>query len=280
MTKSTNCLTNYPGSNSSWNMTESNQEKRGVQSVDISGELLEALCSFSGPVPLKEIAKFCDIPASKAHRYLTSLIRIGLAAQIHDSGYYDLGPMALRLGVAAIARDDAIRRASVQLVEITTLTRTTGHLAVWGEVGPIVIRSEHGGPPILSALPLGSIVPLRNTSAGHVFLAYMPASASRTVLDQQRSSPGESAETIELLKTKVAVDGFSRVDGTHFPGLSAISGPTLYADGSLACVTTLIMEDGEMLADGAPAFREFKAMLDRLNAGVRSYNSAHRNADP
>lgn len=242
--------------------------KRGVQSVDSTGILLEALCSFERAVPLKDVAEYCDISPSKAHRYLTSLVRIGLASQDKDTGHYDLGPTALKLGVAALSRDDAIRRADRILTELTRHGRTTGHLSVWGEGGPVVIRVEHGGTPIVTSLGLGSFVPLVNSSAGHVFLGYMAEGATKKFVERARRQTVTQDESLPALRARVREAGFSRVDGTLVPGLSAMSGPVLNFDGSLACVITLVVLDNTQLSDNSAIFNAFMTRLGEANDGV------------
>lgn len=242
--------------------------QRGVQSVDTSGVVLEALCSFDRAVPLKDIAEYCDIPPSKAHRYLTSLVRIGLASQHSDTGLYDLGPTSLRLGITALSRDDAIRRAEHALTHVAQRARTTGHISVWGEGGPVVVRVEHGGTPIVTSLGLGTFVPLLNSSAGHVFLAYMSDGATKRLSERERRRAGHQDESLDEVKARVRESGYSRVNGTLVPGLSAVSGPVLHFDGSLACVITLVMLDSESFGDDSGVFSEFIDQLVQANQGT------------
>ena len=89
--------------------------RRGVQSVDVGGRLLNALCEYRYPVRLKELAAASDMPPAKAHRYITSLVRIGLAVQDERTGLYSLGPLALRLGLIAIERNDIVSKAGILL---------------------------------------------------------------------------------------------------------------------------------------------------------------------
>lgn len=246
--------------------------KHGVGSVDTSGIVLEALCHFDRAVPLKDVAEFCAIPASKAHRYLTSLVRIGLASQDEESGFYDLGPMSFKLGIAAMQRDHAIKRANRALSALTQDLGTTGHVSIWSEGGPVVIRVEHGGTPIVTSLGLGAVVPLLRSSAGHIFLSHLPDMATQKHVERQRRQSGSLEETLPTLKARVRQDGFSRVDGTLVPGLSAVSGPIFHLDSSLACVITVIMTDSSSLADDAPAFRYFLSALRSENEAVIAHN--------
>ncbi|MBL4789363.1 MAG: IclR family transcriptional regulator [Kordiimonadaceae bacterium] len=243
------------------------KKRRGVQSVDMSGLLLEALCSFQASAPLKEIAAFCNIPAAKAHRYLTSLIRVGLASQDSASSRYDLGPLALRLGISALARDNVVKRTGLELEKITLETKTTGHITIWGENGPIVIRVEHGGPPVISSLGLGTSVPLLRSSSGHIFLSFMKQAAIAKVLKQELEAYDGGKNPVDAIISKTRRVKWSRVDGTLIPGLAAISGPVFNYDGSLACAITLISTQMSDINDSAPMTMKFLRFLEKINNG-------------
>ncbi|MCE1187338.1 MAG: helix-turn-helix domain-containing protein [Rhodocyclales bacterium] len=72
--------------------------KHGVQSLEVGMDLLKVMVRGQRSMMLKDIAAAAGMPASKAHRYLVSLIRAGLVEQDPLSSRYHLGPFALNLG--------------------------------------------------------------------------------------------------------------------------------------------------------------------------------------
>jgi DNA-binding IclR family transcriptional regulator len=116
--------------------------KHGVQSLEIGMGILRAMVSGQRSMMLKDIAAAADMPASKAHRYLVSLIRAGLVEQDSMTSRYNLGPFALNIGLVAIDRLDRIRLGLTAIAELRDTINETTALAVWGETGPIVIRWE------------------------------------------------------------------------------------------------------------------------------------------
>ena len=98
----------------------SQSQSGGIQSLDSALRLLDALAKRSGPTALSDLARDCAMPVSKAHRYLASFAHAGLVRQAGKSGKYDLGPGAIQLGLAAMARNDAINLfdAGATLVDI------------------------------------------------------------------------------------------------------------------------------------------------------------------
>jgi DNA-binding IclR family transcriptional regulator len=71
--------------------------------------LLRALADAQSALSLKDLAASAAMPASKAHRYLVSFGRSGLVTQDAVTGRYDLGPLALTVGLAALGRVNAAR---------------------------------------------------------------------------------------------------------------------------------------------------------------------------
>src|SRR5258708_37146009 len=101
-------------------------ERRGIQSADKAAEVLMALVSAGQAAPLRELARAVDMPASLVHRYLASLITTGLAAQNHITALYDLGPNAIRIAAAPLARVDPTPLASEAMRALVAATCVPG----------------------------------------------------------------------------------------------------------------------------------------------------------
>src|SRR4029453_15871321 len=111
------------------------KERAGIQSVEVGFGLLQVLGDAAGPLMLRDLARAANMSAAKAHRYLVSFKRLQLVGQEAASTRYDLGPAALKLGLASLSRLDAVRLARARL---SVLMEEIGHtlaLAVWGNHG-------------------------------------------------------------------------------------------------------------------------------------------------
>ena len=73
--------------------------QRGIQSIEVGGQLLRALAHQGRPMALKDLAAAAGMAAAKAHPYLVSFGKIGLVKQDRASGRYGLGSLALQLGL-------------------------------------------------------------------------------------------------------------------------------------------------------------------------------------
>ena len=117
--------------------------------------VLLALERGAGPMTLTQVAEGAGMQASKVHRYLVSLGRVGLVSQSPRSGRYDLGPSMRRLGAEALRRMDDVGLASEYLADLRDRTRHAVVLLAWGENGPVALRWEYG--PTRCPSPSGSV---------------------------------------------------------------------------------------------------------------------------
>ncbi|WP_245881434.1 IclR family transcriptional regulator [Thalassospira marina] len=244
---------------------ETGDTRKGIQSIEVGGRIISALCDFQYPVPLKDLAAAVGMSAAKVHRYLTSLARIGLAYQDDQSGLYGLGPMALRMGLSAIERNDVVMRAGRLLRALALEWRSSGHLAIWGERGPVLIRTEHGGPPVISTMGLGTVMPLLRSATGQAFLATMPRSAIEHVIHAEQEILHWDDQKVAGLITETQARGAAVIEGDIVPGLSAISAPVFNLDGSVACCVTLMNPKANYFQPGYPPFEAFLREIARFN---------------
>ncbi|MGQ0466620.1 MAG: IclR family transcriptional regulator [Sporichthyaceae bacterium] len=205
----------------------SDDGRQGIGSVENAMSVLLAMEQGGGAMTLSQIAAGSEMAPSKTHRYLVSLCRVGLVSQSPTSGLYDLGPAMRRLGAEALRRMDEVGIATEHLGAFRDRTRQTCGLHVWGENGPILVRWINGDHVMPIVTRVGTTVPLATTSAGRVFLAYLPAALTDPVLRAGRKSGqydiGDSE--IEEIKEEVRRTGVAVTTNALVPGISAIAAP-------------------------------------------------------
>ncbi len=164
--------------------------RSGVQSIEVGARLLDVMAEHAGPMHLRDIAAASGMSASKAHRYLISLLRAGLAEQDPVSGRYDLGPMSLRVGLAALNRRVAVKYATQALIELNQSEDLTVALTVWGEHGPTVVAWYDSVQILICNITVGSSLPLLRSASGQVYLAYLPSATTRNKHSTRRAPTG------------------------------------------------------------------------------------------
>ncbi len=245
----------------------------GLKSLDAAFGVLAFLARANGPLPLSDIARGCGMPPSKMHRYLASFVNAGLARQAGRSGRYDLGPAALQLGLAALARHDFVNNAADGLDELAADTEMTVLLSVWANDGATVVRWERGATPTVTSMGLGTTLPLLNSATGRVFLAWAPRAAIRTARDfELRRAARNPALIPDMTPSKASVDdlvdairarGFASVDGQFIPGLVAAAAPILDWQHEAQAAVTLVGVDPAAIAADAPAIASLLAFCAR-----------------
>lgn len=218
----------------------------GVQSVEVAGRVLMALADGAATRPLKDIAATAGISASKAHRYLVSLMRAGLVEQDGATGRYDLGGGALRLGLAALGRVDVVRLATPALMDLRDAVEETVALAIWGDFGPTIVRWEEPARPVTVNVRPGSVLSLTRSATGRVFLAWTPDARLAPLL--QRDGLAPDTPEVAALRAETRACGLGHVVGDLLPGIAALAAPVFDHQGQL--VAALVALGHQQTFDG------------------------------
>lgn len=244
----------------------------GLTSLDTALRVLAYLAGQNGPLSLSEIGRGCDMPPSKAHRYLASFVAAGLVRQKGRSGHYDLGRAALHLGLAALARHDFVNAAADGLADLSADTGMTVLLSVWANQGATVVRWERGASPTDTSMGLGTTLPLLTSATGQVFLAWGPPRAIALARAAQMHRLSRQPDPVpdmdpddEGLAALVArirairARGFASVEGRFIPGLVAAAAPVLDWQGEAQAAVTLVGIDPAAIAPGSPQINSLLA---------------------
>ena len=188
---------------------------------------------------------------------------------------YDLGPLAYSLGVAALRRHDLVRDASNQLGDLRSATNESVSLLIWGDRGPVVIRSEEGRRDVTVILRVGAVVRLTTSSAGAIFAAFLPDAETAATI------AAELAERPRLNGKLVTARSFAeRIAGIRERGLSfaengpvanaaALSAPLFAPDGRIVAAVSVVGQVAHMdHAWDGPVDRALRAFVARIERTV------------
>jgi DNA-binding IclR family transcriptional regulator len=206
--------------------------RRGIQSVEIGTQLLVALGRHLSPMALRDLGKAAGVSVGKAHPYLVSFLKVGFVVQ-DSAGRYELGPLALQLGLAKLQRLDPIKEASPLIELLAADTEQSIAVAVWGNFGPTVVRLEEPTHPMHVNLRTGTVMSLAYTATGRLFAAYMPPKVVEKMLVEDmarmdgrgRGQPEMSQAQMEKLLVETRKHGVSRTLGQPIPGIDAFCAP-------------------------------------------------------
>ena len=238
-------------------------KRRGVQSIDTGIRLLEVLEKAHGPLALKELSAKAELDPSGAHRYLASFVRSGLVAQGSDSRY-DFGPLALRLGLAAIQRSDPVQAAERALPHLVADTGLTALLAVWSNRGPTIVHWQRNRN-LVTSLNLGSVLPVARSSLGRVLLAFLPQGMTAEPLAYEAKREKIDRDWLQHELERARKTRLAYADKTVIPGLYAAASVVLDWNREAACGVALIGPDAELARANNPAALALRALCDRIS---------------
>ena len=220
----------------------SDKERAGIQSVEVGFGLLQVLGESAGPLMLRDLARAADMSAAKAHRYLVSFQRLQLVVQDPATTRYDLGPAALKLGLASLSRLDAVKLARQRAAALMEEIGHTLAIAVWGNQGPTIVHWEESPSAVTVNLRLGDVMPLLSSATGQCFAAYAPKDAIAPMLKEELARAQKQGRTdvpttmaeARALFDAVRKRGAARVVDTLLPGIVAFCVPVFDSDGHMA----------------------------------------------
>lgn len=214
--------------------------QRGIQSIEVGGQLLRCLAQHGRPMALKDLAREAGMAAAKAHPYLVSFGKLGLIEQEQASGRYGLGPLALQLGLISLQQFDPVRLATPRIVELAPQIGHTVALAVWGNRGPTIVRVEEAPSHVFVNVRHGTVMSLRGTASGRLFAAFLPPPAVRAALAEEDAHAQRAGHTSRGVRKasddafraeskRVREQGLSHVVDALVPGVSAMAAPVFDA---------------------------------------------------
>lgn len=222
--------------------------KHGVQSLEIGMGILRAMVSGQRSMMLKDIAAAADMPASKAHRYLVSLIRAGLVEQDSMTSRYNLGPFALNIGLVAIDRLDRIRLGLTAIAELRDTINETTALAVWGETGPIVIRWERPRRPITVNVVTGTSLSLLTTASGRVFAAWLPKTFVDPLIAKELKSKAlpnlKTRNDVETMLETIRAEGVAPIFDHYIKNVEAVAAPVFNFKNEITMALVVVGVEG------------------------------------
>ena len=220
-------------------MNKDTEGQHGVQSLEIGINILRAIAQGHRSMMLKEIALSAEMPASKVHRYMVSLVRSGLVYQDPMTSRYDLGPFALTLGLVAVDRLDRIGLGLSAIAELRDEINETTALAVWSDNGAVIVRSERARRPITVNVVTGTALNTLTSASGRVFAAWLPQATVYPLIAKELLAPNlppevQTASDVEVVLETARQSGVAAVADYHLvPGVAAVAAPVFNAQGEI-----------------------------------------------
>ncbi len=252
--------------------TTADRARRGIQSIEVGGEILKVMAADARPLALKDLVKACGMPSGKIHPYLVSFGKIGLVAQDPVTALYQLGPLAIQMGLTSLQTLQPVREAT-PFAE--ALAADTGHsvaISAWGNLGPVIVRLIDARYPVHTNIRTGTVMSLAATATGRVFSAYLPPALIEKMMLEDRIRLGPdiahplAAEVVEEMIQDVRRRGVSKGVNHPTPGVVSFAAPVFDYSGNIALAITIMGPTGTVDADwDGPVPRQLLACTEAIS---------------
>ncbi len=228
--------------------------KKGIQSIDIGFSILTVLMKSAIPVPLKTISEKTGMSPSKIHSYLVSFCNLGMVEQNESTGFYSLGPYALKLGLGYLDQIDLFSVAKPLMYDLAVEIGQTLFLGVWGNRGPtIVYRVDGPYSQTIFDLRIGSVLPILDSALGLNFAANLPFSLIEPIIQSELKLSKNKArfkneKDVKKHLETIRTEKISTCRGALLTDFTAISVPIFDYSGTITAGLT-IMGRIDMLDD-------------------------------
>jgi DNA-binding IclR family transcriptional regulator len=222
------------------------EERRGIKAVEVAGRILDHLGRAQTPVALRELAAAGGMSPGKIHRYLASFLVTGLARQDPDTRRYALGPLAMRLGLAALNSYQPLRDAITLQRELRDRLDETLVLSVWGAQGPTIVHIEESSQPIIMTMRIGAVLPMLATATGLAFASFLPRHFTESLIMTELDAAGglnlfaRDFPAIDRLIMQVRAQGYAYNEGHLMQGVSAAAFPLFHRTATLIAVLAVM----------------------------------------
>lgn len=208
-----------------------------IQSVVMTGQIIEALAAAGQPMRLTALANQLGEAKAKMHRHLSTLKHLGFVDQDTQTECYRLGPKLVHIGQAAIDQFDLRRLAEPYMVRLRDLTRQTIVLSMPAS-GDAIVNAVVDSPNLVTiSVRLGYRLPAHASAQGRVTLAFTPSATQQRILARKlQSFTPHTITDVPALRQRLARIREQLYDVSMdetLLGISAVAAPILNFDNEL-----------------------------------------------
>ncbi len=199
-----------------------------VQSLTRGLQILETLGDAEGGLTLTDIARRVALPASTAHRLLTTLEKLDYVYRAGDLGLWYVGLQAFTVGSSFLASRDFVAQSHVSMRRLMEQSGETANLAILDGTEAVFIAQVQCREMMRILVKLGSRVPLHASGVGKAIFAALPDEQVDAIL-KVKGLPRITEHTVTVPETMWAVlkairqRGWSFDDEEHAPGTRCVA---------------------------------------------------------
>lgn len=198
--------------------------QRGIQTVELAGQILRLISSSYKPLSLSEIAEHLDMVPGSVYKYLVSMLRTGLLKRNESTLEFEPGSLCLRLGLAHINHDPLLKDARIELTQLAEKYQVNVFVSMWSDAcgATVVFYKEYGGFFNIG-FRLGITLSLTHTATGRLFTTYYEQESLQEFIHHQTDFFDETA--LQKSVEKIKQQGYSSLIDSPTPNISSYAVP-------------------------------------------------------
>lgn len=207
-------------------------------------QILQAFTQDRQELTVADLARLVDVNRSTAFRLVYTLESAGFLHKVPDTRRYRLGSRVLELGYSFLAGKDLTEVANPVLDRLRDETSTSTHLIIREGRNAVYIARFQGNTSLISAVSVGSRLPLHATAPGRVLLSGLPLADVVALYDgfEFKSYTEHTPTNMGTLVSLVEQDRKQPLVvswGFYDPGVASIAAPVRNASGGLEAAISI-----------------------------------------
>lgn len=213
-----------------------NLERYVIPNLRNACRILKELGQHPDGLKVAELARRLEVPVTSTLRIMATLQLEGLARKA--GGRYELGPVLIQLGNAALAGTEIRELALPLLQKLTALTDETAHLAIPCDDRSLIVAVQDSPHPLRAASRPGFLAELHCSSTGKVFLAYLYRARLAAIIAAKKPVARTRATLTTIAELKRDAEqtlkrGFSLDQEEFNAGVRCLAAPVFGAAGDV-----------------------------------------------
>lgn len=241
-------------------------QQRGIQTVELSGEILKLVCASTKTLSLSEIAETLALAPGTAYKYLVSLQRTGLLKRNDSTLEFEAGPLSLRLGLSKINHDETITQSRQLLTQIAEKYEVNVFTSLWSDMnGPTVVFYREFAGFFNIGFRQGMHLAL-STATGRLFAAFKALEVDDILSITPYAADGCNFADIAFQQelTQIRSLNYSALIDRPTPGISSFAVPVFGPDQRIMFAMTAFAKTADLNAE------KIQQILNDLNAAANT----------
>jgi IclR family acetate operon transcriptional repressor len=193
--------------------------------------ILKLLARHPNGLKAADLARELKIPVTTTLRIMATLGLEELARKVE--GRFELGPVLIQLGNAALAGTEIRELAQPMLQRLTDITDETSHLAIPCDDRALIVAVQDSPHPLRAASRPGFLAELHCSSTGKIFFAYLHRARIAEIIAASPPTP-RTPLTLTKLGDLTRKRGYSLDNEEFNPGVRCLAAPVFASDGTVA----------------------------------------------